>query len=93
MLRWKSSPMTHTSGSEPLAFLSGAFNDAAASWSSPEKEAFAVLESMSRLDYLVTGSETHIYTDHSSRLFIFDPLGRSPGMNKATANKLMRWVL
>lgn len=50
---------------EPQAFLSGAFTGAAASWSTPEKEALAMVESMNRLDYSAAGSEAHIYADHT----------------------------
>ena len=38
---------------EPLAFLSGGFGGASARWPSVEKEAFAIVESCKRLEYLL----------------------------------------
>ena len=38
---------------EPLYFLSGSFEDAKHRWSLPEKEAYAIVESVQRLDYLL----------------------------------------
>ena len=38
---------------EPLAFHSGSFKVSGARWSSPEKEAFAIVESTTHLDYIL----------------------------------------
>ncbi len=69
----------HEQSHEPLCFLSGAFKGFAANWSVPEKEGFAIVESMCRLDYLVSGYTVHIFTDHANLVYLFDPYGRNPG--------------
>ena len=78
---------------EPLSFLSGSFTGSAANWSMPEKEGFAVIEGMCRLDYLVAGKTVFIYTDHANLVYMYDPYGRNPGIPHYTASKLMRWAL
>lgn len=78
---------------EPLCFLSGAFKGSAANWSVPEKEGFAVVEAMCRLDYLIAGRSVSIFTDHANLVYIYDPYGSNPGIARHTANKLMRWAL
>lgn len=45
-----------------------------------EKEAFATVQAVSRIEYLTPCSLTNIYIDHRNLIFIFDPL------SKATAN-------
>ena len=78
---------------EPLSFLSGSFSSHSKNWSIVEKEAFAVVESMIRLEYLTSMKEVYVFTDHSNLLYIFDPYGRNPGISKQAANKLIRWAL
>lgn len=78
---------------EPLCFLSGAFKGSSANWSVPEKEGFAIVEAMCRLDYLVTGNVVSIFTDHANLVYIYDPYGRNPGIPRHTASKLMRWAI
>ena len=78
---------------EPLCFLSGAFSGSAANWSVPEKEGYAIVEAMCRLDYLVMGREVNIFTDHANLVYLYDPYGRNPGISRHTASKLMRWAL
>ena len=78
---------------EPLCFLSGAFKGSSANWSVPEKEGFAIVESMCRLDYLVVGHTVSIYTDHANLVYMYDPYGRNPGISRHTASKLMRWAI
>eukprot|EP00171_Calliarthron_tuberculosum_P003750 IDg3750t1 len=62
-------------------------------WSTPEKEGFAIVESMCRLDYLVSSYVIPIYTDYANLVYIYDQYGRNTGMPRHTANKLMRWAL
>lgn len=78
---------------DPLSFLSGSFKGASARWSIVEKEAFAIVESMQRLEYMVAGREVRLFTDHANLIYIFDPVGQNPGLARHTANKLMRWAL
>lgn len=78
---------------EPLAFLSGAFTGSSSKWSVPEKEGFAVVEAMCKLDYLLHGRHVVIYTDHANLVYLYDPVGQNPGVARHTACKLMRWAL
>lgn len=78
---------------EPMCFLSGAFKGSSKNWSVPEKEGFAIVESMCRVDYLVLGREVSIYTDHANLVQLYDPYGHNPGIPRHTASKLMRWAI
>ena len=78
---------------EPLCFLSGVFSGSSANWSVPEKEGYAIVEAMCRLDFLVIGREVTIFTDHANLVYLYDPLGRNPGMARHTTSKLMRWAI
>lgn len=78
---------------EPLCFLSGAFKGSSQNWSVPEKEGFAVVESLCRMDYLISGHIVTIFTDHANLVYLFDPYGRNPGVSRHTASKLMRWAI
>ena len=49
---------------EPTCFLSGAFESSSKNWSVPEKEGFAIGESMCRANYLIMVREFSISTDH-----------------------------
>jgi RNase H-like domain found in reverse transcriptase len=51
----------------PLSFLSGSFHGSSTRWSTPEKEAFAIVESITRLDYLLMRPEGFwLFTDHKN---------------------------
>lgn len=78
---------------KPLSFLSGSFKNSSERWSIVEKEAFSVVESMTKLDHFTALGEVSLYTDHANLVYIFDPYGRNPGISKHTAHKLMRWAL
>ncbi|MEN9639683.1 MAG: hypothetical protein RLZZ262_1552, partial [Bacteroidota bacterium] len=59
---------------EPLAFLSGVFKKAQLNWSTPEKEAFALVESVEKLrHYLVRSQGFIILTDHRNLIFSYKP--------------------
>ena len=79
---------------QPLAFLSGAFTGASERWSIVEKEAFAVVESCKRLDYiLIRPAGFRLFTDHKNLQYIFNPAGQSPSLARYQAHKLERWAL
>ena len=80
-------------GHEVLSFLSGAFSNSSSLRSSVEKEAVAVVHSMSQLDFLTASGQVHLYTDHENIIYIFDPYKCNPGISKQVANKSMRWTL
>lgn len=76
---------------EPLSFLSGSFVDAQYRWSIPEKEAYAIVESVERLDYmLIRPKPFYIMTDHKNLTFIF---ASNTHLKKATRHKISRWAL
>ena len=83
---------------EPLCFLSGVFSGSSANWSVPEKEGYAIVEAMCRLDFLVLGREVTIlnivnFTDHANLVYLYDPYGHNSGIARHTASKLMRWAI
>jgi hypothetical protein len=77
---------------EPLAFLSGEFKDASFNWSTAEKEAFPIVQTFERMDYVLAGKTTELHTDHRNLIYIFDPHGSNPSVSRHVASKLMRWV-
>jgi hypothetical protein len=73
----------------PLMFLR-----AAARWVIVEKEAYAIMETLQRADYLfhpVRGFS--LFIDHRKLKFIFNPHSVVASVPKYTAQKLERWVL
>lgn len=77
---------------EPLAFQSGSFAGFSYRWSTPEKEASAIIKSCERLDYLLLRPEGfHLYTDHSNLVFLYHPERANIRMNKTIYNKILRW--
>ena len=79
---------------EPLSFLAGSFKGSRSRWSTAEKEAFAVVESAIRLDYILLRPEGFfLFTDHRNLTYIFNPISVSPGISKMVANKIERWAL
>ena len=77
---------------QPLAFLSGSFHGASSRWSTPEKEAAAIIYSVQRLDYLLMRPEGfHIFTDHSNLIFMFNPETAATRLNRASFSKVQRW--
>lgn len=73
--------------------MSGSLTGHFLRWSVVEKEAFAVIESITKLDYQTAMSEVHIFTDKSNLTYIFDPYRCNPGISKRVSSKLMRWAL
>ncbi|KAH9150223.1 hypothetical protein AeRB84_006900, partial [Aphanomyces euteiches] len=72
----------------------GAFTGASERWPIVEKEAFAVVESCKRLDYiLIRPAGFRLFTDHKNIHYIFNPAGQSPNMARYQAHKLERWAL
>lgn len=43
------------------------------------------------MKYLTAGKTVSIFTDHSNLVYIYDPVGKQPGIGRHTASKLMRW--
>jgi RNase H-like domain found in reverse transcriptase len=77
---------------EPLAFLASEFKDTSFNWSTAEKEAFPIVQTFKRLDYILAGNSTELHTDHRNLIYIFDPHGLNPSVPRHVASKLMRWA-
>ncbi|KAF0711038.1 hypothetical protein As57867_005399, partial [Aphanomyces stellatus] len=79
---------------QPLMFLSGTFTGAAGRWAIVEKEAYAIVETLVRADYLLhPAAGFNLYTDHRNLKFIFSPTAVVASVPKYTAQKLERWAL
>lgn len=79
---------------EPLMFLSGTFSGAAARWATVEKEAFALVETVKRADYLLhRPGGFRLFTDHLNLRYIFNPSSVLSAVPKYTADKLQRWSM
>ncbi|KAF0701908.1 hypothetical protein AaE_016248 [Aphanomyces astaci] len=79
---------------QPLMFLSGTFTGAAGRWAIVEKEAYAIVETLVRADYLLhPAAGFNLYTDHRNLKFIFSPTSVVASVPKYTAQKLERLAL
>jgi RNase H-like domain found in reverse transcriptase/Integrase zinc binding domain len=79
---------------QPLMFLSGTISGAAQRWAIVEKEAYAIVETLVRADYLlhpVAGFD--LFTDHRNLKYIFSPTAVVATVPRYTAQKLERWAL
>jgi hypothetical protein len=79
---------------EPLACVSGAFTDAAASWPIIEKEAYALVQTVVKHDYILLGGDTFdLWTDHKNLVYVFAPSMVNPSVRRYTSQKLERWAM
>ncbi len=79
---------------EPLAFLSGVFTGSSRRWPIIEKEAFAIVESCKRLDYLLLRQQGfRLFTDHRNLVYMFNPRSFNGNMARYQADKLQRWAM
>ena len=77
---------------EPLAFVSGSFTGSSLRWSTFEKEAAAIINSVEKLDYLLMRPEGfHLFTDHSNLVFILNLETATIRLNKGSPSKVQRW--
>ncbi len=59
---------------EPLFFLGSKFKASSNHWAIIEKKAFAIVESCTRLDYLLQREAGfRIYADYKNLVYLFDP--------------------
>ncbi|KAL4087092.1 hypothetical protein PRIC1_012992 [Phytophthora ramorum] len=77
----------------PLAFLRGRFTGAVSRWATIEKEAFAIVETTRRLEYLLLPKGFRLYTDHRNLVYIFNPYGVDSTMARYQTDKLQRWSI
>lgn len=73
---------------QPLGFCSHRFSDVEKRWSTPDKEAYAIIDVFRKLNYLLVG-RTVLYTDHKNLVNMFNP----EGMKVQSSARLHRWNL
>jgi RNase H-like domain found in reverse transcriptase len=85
---------------EPLAFLTGEFKGAQQRWTVPEKEGFAIVDTVTKVDYLcqvnyllLSHDEFSILSDHLNLTYIYNPLSENPTLARHVVHKLQRWAL
>ena len=75
---------------EPLGFCGHKFAGSQLNWSIVEKEGFAVVDALSKLDYLLMNDRPfRLFVDHKNLTQIFSP----STVSKPVAQKLQRWAL
>lgn len=75
----------------PLVLLGSTFKNAKIVWSTLKKEAFAIFQGFTRLDYLLLSKErTKVYTDHRNVLFVFEPLSLDISLERHIGTTLLR---
>lgn len=76
---------------KPFAFLSGRFVEVNSRWATIEKEAFAIVESIPRLEYLLRWpAGFRLYTDHRNLVYIFSPSTSNGVVVRYQADKFQR---
>ena len=79
---------------QPLAFLSGSFKGATSKWSVTDKEAYPIIATVLRLDYLLQSSHGYtLFCDHRNLVYIFDPRKGRPGLLAHSHARLQRWAM
>jgi RNase H-like domain found in reverse transcriptase len=76
---------------QPLAFLSGEFKCAQLRWTVPEKEGFAIVDTVTKVDYpFLSHDEFSILLDHHNLTYIYNPLSVDPTLARHVVHKLQR---
>jgi hypothetical protein len=79
---------------QPLAFLSGDFKGAQLRWTVPEKEGFAIVDAVTKVDYLLLcHDELSILSYHLDLAYIYNPLSADRTLARHVVHKLKRWAL
>lgn len=84
----------HDQQHQPLAFTSGRFRGSQERWTIPEKEAFAVIETVTKHSYLLLAADQFsILSDHFNLKYMYAPLSLDPSLARHTVSKIQRWAL
>lgn len=79
---------------QALAFLGGSFAGSQKSWTAYENEAYAIVCTFNRLDYILWGLHpVHIFTGHSKQLFAFALLAFPPNSPRHILSKVHRCAI
>jgi RNase H-like domain found in reverse transcriptase len=74
--------------------LSGEFKGAQLRWTVPENEGFAIVDTVTKIDYpLLSHDEFSILADHLNLTLIHNPLSAGPTLARHVVHKLQRWAL
>jgi RNase H-like domain found in reverse transcriptase len=74
---------------QPLAFLSGEFKGAQLRWTVPEKEGFAIVDTVTKVEYLLLShDEFSILSDHLNLTYIYNLLSADPTLARHVVHKL-----
>jgi RNase H-like domain found in reverse transcriptase len=66
---------------QPIAFLSGEFKGAQLRWTVPEKECFAIVDTVTKVDYLLLSPvEFSILSDDLNLTYIYNPPSADPSL-------------
>jgi RNase H-like domain found in reverse transcriptase len=74
---------------QPFAFLSRELKGAKQRWTVPEKEGFAIVDTVTEVDYLLLSHDVFsILSDHLKLAYIYNPLSAGP---TARTKRMERW--
>jgi RNase H-like domain found in reverse transcriptase len=76
---------------QPLSFTSGRFRGSQERWTSPEKESFAVIETVTKHSYLLLAAEQFSsLSGHYNLKYMYAPLSLDPSLAMHTVSKIQR---
>jgi hypothetical protein len=76
---------------QPLAFLLSEFKGALIRWTVPEKQGFAIVDIVNKVDYiLLSHDEFSILSDHLNLTYIYNLLSADPTIARHVVHKLQR---
>jgi hypothetical protein len=79
---------------QPLAFWSGELKGAQLRWTVSDREDFAIVDTVTKVDYLLLShDEFSILSDHLNLTYIYNPLSADPTLARHVVLKLQRWAL
>jgi RNase H-like domain found in reverse transcriptase len=79
---------------QPLAFLSGEFKGAQLRWTVPEKKGFAIVDTVTKVNYLLLShDEFSTLSDHLNLTYNYNPFSADPTLARHVVHKLKRWAL
>jgi hypothetical protein len=74
-----------------VAFVSGSFRGSALGWSTLDKEAYGVVETVDRLDHVLAGINFRLFTDHKNLVPLLTGNNGSAKASRQTSDRLARW--
>jgi hypothetical protein len=83
------SKLFHEQRHQPLGFVGHRFNGSELNWATVDKEAFAIRDTLKKLDYLLQcyHRPSKLFTDHRNLIAMYNPTR----CTKQSAERLIRW--